>query len=68
MGWTEGRGPVKALPNTNTAPRIGQDPHDFVIQTSAPLRKQIADYIRQNGTITNACSGAPCRAGGWNGG
>ncbi len=56
----------KSLPNT--APRIGQDPHDLWIQTSAPLRKQIADYIRQNGTITNACGGAPRRAGGGTGG
>ncbi len=54
----------KAPQTPNTAPRIGQDPHDSVIDTSAPLRKQIADYIRQNGTITNACSGAACRAGG----
>lgn len=56
-----------APPTGNLPPREGKDPHDFVIETSPAIRKQIGDYIRQGGTVTDGCAGGPCRAGGWSG-
>lgn len=41
-------------PNTSTA---GQDPHDYVIQNSSILRKQIVDFLR-DGIVTDPCSDA----------
>lgn len=45
----------------------GIDPHDTVIRSSPLARKQIADFIRTNGKITDPCGNDPCWAAGWNG-
>ncbi len=55
-------------PLTNSPPRdAGVDPHDTVIRSSARIRKQIADFLKINGKITNPCGNDPCYAAGWNG-
>ena len=54
-------------PVTNTPPRIGVDPHDLVIESSAAIRGQIGSYIKRGGQITGVCGGEPCRAAGWTG-
>ncbi|MCO5315348.1 MAG: hypothetical protein M9938_04175 [Solirubrobacterales bacterium] len=43
----------------------GIDPHDTVIRSSPLARKQIADFIKTNGKITNPCGSNPCWAAGW---
>ncbi len=45
----------------------GIDPHDTVIRSSPLIRKQIADFLKTNGKITDPCGTAPCAAAGWNG-
>ena len=54
-------------PITNTAPNdsFGVDPHDTVINTSAAIRHQIADFIKPDGQITDPCGSHPAtrRAG-----
>lgn len=45
----------------------GIDPHDTVIRSSPLIRKQIADFLRTDGKITNPCGADPCYAAGWKG-
>ena len=54
-------------PITNTAPRIGVDPHDLVIESEARVRRQIAEFLRIDGRIIDVCGSAPCHAAGWTG-
>ncbi len=58
-----------SAPITNTAPddSFGVDPHDTVINTSADIRHQIAQFIMPNGKIIDPCGSAPCYAAGWTG-
>lgn len=69
---------TEPAPLTNTAPTTsessdgldagsGIDPHDTVIRSSAAVRKQIADFLKTDGKITNPCGTAPCYAAGWTG-
>jgi hypothetical protein len=53
-----------APPITNTAPRLGQDPHGLTGRE--PLAQlQFARFI--DGDFVDVCSGVPCHAGGWAG-
>jgi len=58
-------------PLTNTPPRnAGQNPHDFVIENSPVLREQIADFMKDDGVVTDPCyagTGPYCTAGGYEG-
>ncbi len=65
-------------PLTNTSPTTGKsdtpfgttsgiDPHDTVIRSSPVIRKQIADFIKADGVVTNPCGLDPCYAAGWHG-
>jgi hypothetical protein len=56
-------------PNGNIPPprSSGVDPHDTVINASPLIRKQIADFMKPGGTVTNPCGLNPCYAAGWNG-
>ncbi len=60
-------------PLTNTWPddSFGVDPHDTVIEESPLIRKQIADFLKVNGKITDpaepACGNHACYAAGWMG-
>src|SRR4051794_11549839 len=54
-------------PITNTPPSTGQDPHDYVIQHSPAIRRQISDYMRPGGQIVEVCGGKPCRTPDWTG-
>jgi hypothetical protein len=56
-------------PLANIAPNssFGQNPHDTVVEESNLARKQIADFIKTNGKVTNPCGANPCYAAGWNG-
>lgn len=56
-------------PITNTPPPEGSgvDPHDTVIRNSPLIRKQIADFLKTDGKVTNPCGANPCYAAGWNG-
>ena len=56
-------------PITNTAPNdsFGVDPHDTVIEESPLIRAQIANFIKEGGTITDPCDSHPCYAAGWMG-
>ena len=65
-------------PLTNTAPitsdsggdgsdGYGIDPHDTVIRSSPLIRKQIADFLKTDGEVTNPCGTDPCWAAGWMG-
>jgi hypothetical protein len=56
-------------PLANTAPddTFGIDPHDTVIRSSPVIRKQIADFIKPDGRITDPCGASPCYAAGWMG-
>jgi hypothetical protein len=65
-------------PLTNTPPTTsesdgdgsdgyGIDPHDTVIRSSPVIRKQIADFIKTNGKVTDPCGLNPCYAAKWNG-
>jgi hypothetical protein len=54
-------------PITNTAPddSFGVDPHDTVINTSALIRHQIAEFLKPSGQIIDPCGPDPCYAAGW---
>ena len=54
-------------PATNLPPRRGTDPHDFNIESMASLRRQIAEYIKPNGTLIEVCGASPCYGGGFTG-
>jgi hypothetical protein len=56
-------------PITNTAPddSFGVDPHDTVINTSAAVRHQIAEFLKPDGQIIDVCGPDPCYAAGWTG-
>lgn len=64
-------------PLTNTAPgtydgdpgkvNYGIDPHDTVIRQTPEIRTQIANFINQNGKITDPCGTGPCYGAGWTG-
>jgi hypothetical protein len=56
-------------PITNTAPddSFGTDPHDTVINTSADIRHQIAEFLKPDGQIIDVCGPDPCYAAGWTG-
>ncbi len=65
-------------PLTNTSPTTGGsdtplgetsgiDPHDTVIEESPLIRKQIADFLKTDGKVTNPCGTNPCWAAGWMG-
>src|SRR5215218_9546447 len=58
-----------SAPITNTAPNdsYGVDPHDTVIDTSAAVRHQIAQFIKPHGTLVPVCGHHPCYAAGWHG-
>ncbi len=58
---------TNAPPTANIPPSLGQDPHDYVIEHSPALRRQIADYMRPGGKITDVCAGKPCRTPDWAG-
>ncbi|HEX3562682.1 MAG TPA: hypothetical protein VHU24_07570 [Solirubrobacterales bacterium] len=60
---------TEPAPITNTAPddSFGVDPHDTVINTSADLRHQIAEFLLPNGQIIDPCGPDPCYAAGWAG-
>jgi hypothetical protein len=54
-------------PITNTAPRVGVDPHDLVIESEARVRRQIAEFLRTDGRVIDVCGAFPCHAAGWTG-
>ena len=56
-------------PLTNTAPNdsFGLDPHDRVIRNTPAIRAQIANFIDENGTITDPCGASPCYEANWDG-
>jgi hypothetical protein len=64
MGGILGTDPA---PITNTAPNdsFGVDPHDTVINTSALIRHQIAEFLKPAGQIIDPCGPDPCYAAGW---
>ncbi len=45
----------------------GINPHDTVIRSSPLIRKQIADFLKSNGKVTDPCGNNPCWAAGWQG-
>ncbi len=64
----DGRTMGTNLPPTVNLPATGgQDPHDYVIQHSPALRRQIAEYLRAGGRIVEVCGGKPCRTPDWTG-
>ncbi len=56
-------------PLTNTAPddSFGLDPHDRVIRNTPAIREQIANFIDENGSITDPCGPHPCYEANWDG-
>jgi len=56
--------PLGNVPPTDD---FGVDPHDTVINQSPLIRKQIADFLKTDGKITDPCAAGPCYAAGWNG-
>jgi hypothetical protein len=51
---------VNPPPLTNLPPdeaTAGQDPHDYVIEKSPIIRKQIADFLKAPGQVTDPCTG-----------
>jgi hypothetical protein len=60
---------TEPAPITNTAPddSFGVDPHDTVINTSADIRHQIAEFLMPSGQIVDPCGADPCYAAGWAG-
>ena len=66
MGGVLGTDPA---PIANTAPddSFGVDPHDTVINTSALIRHQIAEFLMPSGKIIDPCGPDPCYAAGWTG-
>lgn len=62
-GSTIGTGPP---PLTNTAPASGQDPHEAPRVT--PAQVTMTDlFLREDGAVTNQCSGGACYAWGFTG-
>jgi hypothetical protein len=59
--------PVTSSSNDGLDAGSGIDPHDTVIRSSPLVRKQIADFLKTNGKITNPCGDDPCYAAGWKG-
>jgi hypothetical protein len=51
-------------PITNTAPRLGRDPHGLTGREAA-AQLQFAEFIR--GAFVDTCGGLPCHAAGWAG-
>ncbi len=66
-GGTEFGTDPAPLTNTAPPPTSGVDPHDTVIRSSPLIRKQIADFLKTDGKVTNPCGPNPCYAAGWNG-
>lgn len=57
---------VPPPPLTNTAPRIGEDPHGA--PRGAPLALlAISNFLAPSGAVTNVCGATPCYAGGYTG-
>ena len=56
-----------APPTTDNPPSKGQDPHDYVIDNSPQIRRQIAAWLRPGGGLVDVCGGAPCRTPDWAG-
>ncbi|MFL5844811.1 MAG: hypothetical protein ACJ762_08970 [Solirubrobacteraceae bacterium] len=54
-------------PPTNVPPTTGQDPHDYVIEQSPAIRRQISEYLRPGGKIVEVCNAMPCRTPDWAG-
>jgi hypothetical protein len=51
-------------PITNTAPRLGQDPHGLTGREPA-AQLQFSEFI--DGRMIDVCGTAPCHAAGWSG-
>ena len=56
-----------APPTANLAPGRGQDPHDYVIDNSPAIRRQIAAFMKPGGGLVDVCGGRPCRTPDWAG-
>ncbi len=64
--WDSGPGHTSPPPLTNTPPVTTttgdqQDPHGDPRATPA-AQQQISDFLQPTGTVTDVCSGAPCRS------
>jgi hypothetical protein len=55
-----------APPPTNTAPRLGRDPHT-VTPFEIPAAAQFLAFLRPGGEFVNVCGPRPCYAAGWTG-
>src|SRR3954469_20006997 len=55
--WDSGE-PVN--PTTNTAPHVGQDPHEFPRRTPA-ARAMKSAFLSFDSKVVDTCGGAPCR-------
>jgi hypothetical protein len=51
-------------PITNTAPRLGQDPHGL---TGREVAAQLQFSRFDDGVFVDTCGGLPCHAAGWTG-
>lgn len=56
--WDSG-GPLQ--PQTNTAPREGEDPHEHPRATPA-ARNQKSAFLQPDGKVIDVCGGMPCRS------
>jgi len=59
--------PTTGNSNTPLGTTSGIDPHDTVIRSSPIIRKQIADFLKTDGKVTNPCGLNPCYAAQWKG-
>lgn len=59
--------PVTSDDNGDGSDGYGIDPHDTVIRSSPLIRKQIADFLKTDGKVTNPCGVNPCYAAKWKG-
>ncbi len=59
--------PTTGESDTPIGTTSGIDPHDTVIRNSPLIRKQIADFIKTNGKVTDPCGTHPCYAAKWKG-
>ncbi len=59
--------PVTGESDTPLGETSGIDPHDTVIEESPLIRKQIADFLKTDGKVTNPCGLNPCYAAKWKG-
>jgi hypothetical protein len=57
--WDSGPGRVAAPPLTNTAPEGLEDPHEHPRRTAA-ARQQKSEFLKDGGSVTDVCGGAPC--------